>query len=93
MEAKLKLYTDIYDEIDPNSPTDIEKKVREQKAEVEKLQLKVQTLEKTQAILLVEIETIGSAWKQLEAQNSKKVFEFGEKEDLILRITSEVIFF
>jgi hypothetical protein len=91
LETKLKEYRNIYGEKLNSSPLDDPTKIiNEHKMIIEKLEVKIAFLEKTQNTLLSEIDTIGSAWAQLEAQNARKVLDLIEKEDMMLKLLSEV---
>ncbi|KAI9022558.1 hypothetical protein DFJ74DRAFT_768258 [Hyaloraphidium curvatum] len=61
----------------------------ESDAQLQQLELRCEQYQKTEAKLLAEIETIGTAWTQLEEQNSRKVLDLTEKEDQIVKYLAE----
>ncbi|KAF9583449.1 E3 ubiquitin-protein ligase bre1 [Lunasporangiospora selenospora] len=50
---------------------------------------KVQAHEAVQAPLLTELQTVATAWGQLEEATSRKVIDLAQKEDLIFKLLSE----
>jgi E3 ubiquitin-protein ligase BRE1 len=90
LEATVKQYTDIYGPITSDSNSDLKELLKRRSAELETLAAKCDFFQKTESTLLSEIETIGSAWAQLETQTARKVLDLTEKEELVLRLSTEV---
>lgn len=58
--------------------------------ESKKLTLMADFFEKNEGHLLEEIDTVASIYGKLEEQQSKKIFDFSQKRDQILKLQAEV---
>ncbi|KAJ3108242.1 E3 ubiquitin-protein ligase bre1 [Phlyctochytrium planicorne] len=56
---------------------------------IKELHLKIEYHKKTESRLLVEIETIGKAWAELEGEKTKKAVVTADRDEQLMRLTAE----